>query len=165
MNKNNTIADIFRTTSSTGEFREALRSFRGNFALGPDDILALGAAYLERFPGCDGNEDCDDVRDAYAVTKTAIIEYILAGVDDSLVENLRRAFSAVGEIEGAMDEIRIAAGGTGLLQVLGTMEGRTEKLLDAQKTVPPCIAKERFSGGIAYVMNAQYLMKLHAGIA
>ncbi len=165
MNKNHTIADIFRNNSTTAEFREALRSLRGNFLLGPGEILALGEAYLERYPGCNGNDDCDDVRDAYAVTKTAIIEYVLAGVDDTLVENLRRAFSAVGEIEGAMDEIRKAAGGTGLLQVLGTMEGRIEKLLDAQKTVPPCIAKERFSGGIAYVMNAQYLMKLRAGIA
>jgi len=160
-----TIADIFRASTTTAEFRDRLMTLRGNFSLGPDDIISLGDAYLDRFPGCDGNEDCDDVRDAYAVAKACIIEHVIAGIDESLHGHVRRAFGGVPDIAPSMERIRGATGPEALCRVLASLEGNTERLHATVKALPPCIIKERFSGGLAYVMNAQYLMKMHAGIA
>jgi hypothetical protein len=160
-----TIADIFRASTTTTEFREKLKTLRGNFPLGPDDIIALGDAYLDRFPGCDGNEDCDDVRDAYAVAKACIIEHIIAGTDQTVHGHLRCAFGGVPDIAPSLERIRSVTGPEALCRVLAGLEGNTERLHATVKALPPCIIKERFSGGLAYVVNAQYLMKMHAGIA
>lgn len=165
MKNSRTIADIFRSSATTDEFRDGVRALGGNFSLGSGDIFALGDAYLDRFPGCDGNEDCDDVRDAYAVAKSCIIEYVIAGTDASVIGHLRCAFGAVPDIAPSMEKVKGMMGPAAAAELLARIEGNTERLLETVNSMAPCIIKERFSGGLAYVVNAQYLMKMHAGIA
>lgn len=162
---NKSIADIFRHTANTDEFRDAVRELRGNFSLAPDDIVLLGEAYLERFPGCHGNEECDDVRDAYEVAKICVIEYLISGLDAGLIDRLRDAFSGVQEIGPAMDSAKSMIGPSSIASLLGTLTTRAEKLHSVLQTLPPSIIKERFSGALAYVMNVVYLMGINAGIA
>ncbi len=165
MNKSTTIAGIFRASATTAEFRDALRALGGNFCIEAEDIIALGDAYLARFPGCDGNEECDDVRDAYAVAKACIIEKIIAGTDGNIITHLRRAFNSVPEIAPVMEKVKGMIGPEATAELLARIEGNTDRLLGTVRAIEPSIIKERFSGGLAYVTNAQYLMKLHAGIA
>ncbi len=164
-NDSRTVAGIFRASTATAEFREALRALNGMFSLGSEDIAELGEAYLERFPGCDGNEECDDVRDAYAVAKACVIEKIIAGADPSIVPFLREAFGSVDAIAAAIGEVKGKIGPAGIAALLGQMERNAERIKAAAGALPPCIIKERFSGALAYTGNVLYLMGLHAGIA
>jgi len=165
MSDTRSIADIFRRCTATKEFRDAIRSLDGGFSLGPDDIAALGEAYLDRFPGCDGNEECDDVRDAYAVAKICVIEKIIAGTDGSVVDRLRDAFAGVDAIAPVMGDVKGRIGPAAMPVLLGSMERNAERVKADLGALHPCIIKELFSGALAYVGNVLYLMGLHAGIA
>ncbi len=158
-------ADIFRQSADTEEFRKAVRLWRGTLSLEPEAIIELGNAYLERFPGCVGNEECDDVRDAYEIAKICAIEYLCGSVDDALVDQVRQAFLNVKKIAAVSEKLKDAIGYQGFASLLALLSTRAEALHDIIKTLPPCIIKERFSGALAYVTNVIYLMGIEVGIS
>ncbi len=128
-------------------------------------IIELGDAYLERFPGCAGNEECDDVRDAYEIAKICTIEYLIAGIDANAVSPVREAFANIRAIPSLTDEFKRMIGLQALVPLLASLSSRAEALHGIIKTLPPCIIKERFSGALAYVTNVIYLIGIEAGIA
>lgn len=165
MSKLISIADLFRASSTTEEFRKKMHALRGSFSLSSDDIIELGKAYLERFPGCDGNEECDDVRDAYEVAKICTIEYLLAGIDENAVSFLRKGFANIQEIASLTDKFKSTIGPKAFVSLLVSLNARAETLHDIIKTLPASIIKERFSGALAYVTNVLYLLGIEAGLS
>ncbi len=165
MTNTHTVADIFKKSASTDEFRTVVRSLHGRFSLSAESIQALGEAYLERFPGCYGNEDCDDVRDAYEVAKICIIEHLLSRVDEKFRPHIHAAFSNVSAIENEMNALRLSIGPAGFASLIGMLTRNMEAVQAMIESLPAGIIKERFSGALAYARNIVYLMGLDGGIA
>ncbi|MCX7678783.1 MAG: hypothetical protein N2316_06155 [Spirochaetes bacterium] len=159
------IATIFRKSPNTAQFRSEMINTGGNFSLTSDDIIELGVAYLERFPGCYGNEECDDVRDAYEVAKICTIEYLIANFNEDIKAILRAGFSQVDTIAHASRELKRITKPEMFLNILNTLSTRSETLHDIVKTVPPSIIRERFSGALAFASNVIYLLGIDGGIA
>lgn len=159
------VADIFRVTANTEEFRAALIARRGRFSIAAGDIARLGEAYLERFPGCDGNENCDDVRDAYEVAKICVIEYLIAGFDDTVVFLLREVFTNINTIASFSNKLKSMIGPQTFLSLLSSLSSRAEALHGIIITLPASIIKERFSGALTFALNVIYLLGIEAGLS
>lgn len=159
------VASIYKNSENTEQFRVEMKKSEGNFSLAASDIIELGKAYLERFPGCYGNEECNDVRDAYEVAKICTIEYLIADFDEKIASVLRQAFSNVDVIGSLANELKEMIGPQNFTEIHKTLSLRTDSLYAIVQTIPHSIIKERFIGAIAFASNVIYLLCIYGGIS
>ena len=152
------LADLFRRESDPEAFRRAVIALGGDFPFASGDMVALGAAYFERYPDRARERNTPEVLVGYAVARAALIEKAVLAVPPARRDAYRAMLADVARVGPGLEELERTAGRADLAAdhaALGTALARLMAVIDE---VPKGPIKERFVGGISNLFNILYVI-------
>jgi len=154
------LAEIFRRGKDLESFRRAVLELEGNFPFTSADMIALGKAYLDRFPDREQDRNAEEVRLGYAVVRTVILEKAVLAVVPSRRPVYRAIFSDPDRVIHEAAALIAGVGRTAVLADHDALAGALAGLKAAIEEIPKGMIRERFIGGISYFFNILYVLKM-----
>lgn len=154
------LAELFRLHSRLDDFFEAVRQLGGQFPLGAEEMEALGQAYFERYPEKFVKRDLEEVRLGYQLTRFCLLEKALDNFPDEVKGFFRQAFEQPEAISRSLEEFRKSNYGEELLDYFNRLQTSLLTIKNTVDELPKGMIKERFLGGISFLFNVVYLLKI-----
>ena len=153
-------AEFFIKSKNLDEFRNDIVACDGNFDFDIEDMIALGSAYLERFPDCFSNRSCQDVQLGYQLVRICLIEKLIVGFSQDIKDAFRKIFSSAAMVDEQMKNLKQKYTFEELSHIITTISKRLEEYHMVIDMLPKGMIKERFVGGITNLFNINYLIKM-----
>lgn len=151
---------IFLSAKDVGSFRRSIRALDGEFDFDSAAMIALGAAYFEKYPDRGQDRNLDEVRLGYELVRICVIEKMIRGLPAGRKELYRAALSDAAAIGLAVDGLYRSIGADGLAadhRLLSAVLENTKRTIDE---IPKGMIKERFVGGVTALFNILYVFRL-----
>ncbi len=154
-------AEYFIKSKNLDEFRNSIIACDGNFDFDVEEMIALGSAYLERFPDCFSNRSCQDVQLGYQLARICLVEKLIIGFPTDMKDAFRKMFFSAQAVNEYMESLKQKYSHDELLNIVATIQKRLEEHNLKVDSLPKGMIKERFVGGIANLFNIAYLLKMN----
>jgi len=154
-------AEYFIKSKNLDEFRRDILACDGEFDFEIEDMIALGSAYLERFPDCFSNRSCQDVQLGYQLARICIVEKLITGFPPDVKDAFRKMFFSAQAVGQQMDYLAQKYRYDELSNMIATIQKRLEEYHFKVDSLPKGMIKERFVGGITNLFNIAYLIKMN----
>jgi hypothetical protein len=154
-------AEYFIKSKNLDEFRSDIITCDGDFDFDVEDMIALGSAYLERFPDCFSNRSCQDVQLGYQLARICIVEKLITGFPPDVKDAFRKMFFSAQAVGQQMDYLAQKYHYDELSNMIATIQKRLEEYHLKVDSLPKGMIKERFVGGITNLFNIAYLIKMN----
>lgn len=154
-------AEYFIKSKNLDEFRNDIIACDGKFDFDIEDMIALGSAYLERFPDCFSNRSCQDVQLGYQLARICLVEKLIDGFASDVKDAFRKMFFSAQAVAEQMNHLGQKYSFKELSDMIATVQKRLEEYHHIIDTLPKGMIKERFVGGITNLFNIAYLLKMN----
>lgn len=154
-------AEYFIKSKNLDEFRSDIIACDGVFDFDIEDMIALGSAYLERFPDCFSNRSCQDVQLGYQLARVCLVEKLVTGFPHDVKDAFRKMFFSAQAVDEQMEHLAQKYHYDELSHMIATIHKRLEEYHYKVDSLPKGMIKERFVGGITNLFNIAYLVKMH----
>ncbi|MCX8123173.1 MAG: hypothetical protein N3F66_03305 [Spirochaetes bacterium] len=154
-------AEFFIKSKNLDEFKSDIIACNGEFDFAIEDMIALGSAYLERFPDCFSNRSCQDVQLGYQLARICLVEKLLYGFPPDVKDAFRIIFFSAQAVGDKMNDLFQKYSYSELSNMVDTIQKRLEEYHHTIDMLPKGMIKERFVGGITNLFNIAYLIKLN----
>ena len=154
-------AEYFIKSKNIEEFRSDIIACDGNFDFAIEDMVALGSAYLQRFPDCFSNRSCQDVQLGYQLVRICLVEKCIIGFPAEIKDAFRKMFFSIASVNNELDALRAKYSLDELSHIINTISTRLEEYHMTIDALPKGMIKERFVGGITNLFNIVYLMQMN----
>ncbi len=154
-------AEYFIKSKNLDEFRNDIIACDGKFDFDIEDMIALGSAYLERFPDCFSNRSCQDVQLGYQLVRICLVEKLIDGFTPDVKDAFRKMFFSAQAVAEEITLLGQKYSFNELSHMIATLQKRLEEYHHKIDTLPKGMIKERFVGGITNLFNIAYLVKMN----
>ncbi len=154
-------AEYFINSRNLDEFRSHIVACDGAFDFDIEDMIALGSAYLERFPDCFSNRSCQDVQLGYQLARICLVEKLIDGFVPQVKDAFRKMFFSAQAVGEEMEVLGRKFSYQELSDMIATVQKRLEEYHLKVDSLPKGMIKERFVGGITNLFNIAYLLKMN----
>lgn len=155
------IAELFKKSASMDDFRQALLELDGAFPFEKEDMIEIGQTYEEIYPDCrDATHYCQQVVQlGYTLVRVCAVEHLIRDLDGDLKKIFREMFFQVPGIEANVKLLIGMLGRERLTDLSKTINLRIQEIVVMVDQFPQSIVKEKFSGGMASLVNVDYLIR------
>lgn len=154
-------AEYFIKSKNLDEFRSDIIACDGNFDFDIEEMIALGSAYLERFPDCFSNRSCQDVQLGYQLARICLVEKLIIDFPSDVKDAFRKMFFNAQAVNEQMEYLKQKLSYDELSNIVATIQKRLEEYHLKVDSLPKGMIKERFVGGITNLFNIAYLIKMN----
>jgi hypothetical protein len=154
------LADLFRGEPDVDAFRRAVVALGGDFPFASADMIALGAAYFERYPDRAQDRNSAEVLIGYAAARAALVEKAILAVDPARRDSYRTMLDDVAKVGPSLEALLASCGRSALQADHQALSASLTALKAAIDEIPKGLIKERFIGGISNLFNILYVIGL-----
>ncbi len=154
------IANILTPGLAIEKFREIVASTDGSFPFDMDDMVELGEKYLELYPDCFSNRNCQHVQYGYQMVRACIVEKLVKGYEPALKDAFRAMFNQIPLIDEKVAFLVSSQGPENARRLCEQIVSRLYELKSVIDMIPTGMVKERFVGGITQIFNVSYLINM-----
>ncbi|MCX7678082.1 MAG: hypothetical protein N2316_02570 [Spirochaetes bacterium] len=152
-------ADIFKTTTSSAEFKNRLIMLDGNFPFETQDMIELGKEYFSRYPDSASDRNLREIHEGYAIARSCILEKMLCNVETAHKPKLRVLFDDISMIEVTVNELKKEIGIEKLKDYIALVDRNLASIMAKIDEIPKGMIKERYIGGITKFFNVMYILR------
>lgn len=152
--------EIFQAVEDVAAFRSSLKALGGEFVFDSAAMIALGAAYFEKYPDRGHDRNMDEVRLGYELVRICAIEKMVREIPVERRELYRSALSNAATVGPAADGLIKSVGAETLAADHALLSAALENIKRTIDEIPKGMVKERFVGGVTALFNILYVFKL-----